>query len=601
MAHPRLTERCIPMRSGLNRAFILAAYLALGAALGHVCYAERGYVLVQVEDTAHKPVRALEIGIDGPGGSSALTDDHGGAKLALGSAAKEGDWLSLVIRHSPPGTALDKQFVMISPWDSRAQVPSFESKPENFIRVVVMHREDRAAIEDGRALASLTAKINKANSPKFAGAQAPREDPRANLDAVAKQYGLDPDDLDRAIRAWAAKTTDTYEAGLGALYERDFAKASAQLQSSLKQREERLSTDQATVAQDQQQVADSAFFLGSSLYEQGKYRESARAFQRCLQIRSGDPAVLNRTGLSLAEAGDYRGAEPYIRQGLAIRENALGPDHPDVGESRNNLAELLVHEGRFAGAESMLREALAIREKALGPDHPDVAQSLNNLAELLSLEGRYTEAEPLYCRALAVIRRALGPNHPEVAGSLSNLGVLFEHEGDNARAEPLLRRALEIDEKSLGPDHPDLATVLNNLATLLCAKGEYAEAAPLYDRARAIREKTLGPDHPDLATDYNNLAALLYAEGDLSGAERQLHRALVIDEKALGPDHPQVAISLSNLARVLYGEGDHTGAEKSLRRAIRIDLAALGPDHPTTKQLQLDLDVLLEAGRNKEK
>jgi tetratricopeptide (TPR) repeat protein len=51
---------------------------------------------------------------------------------------------------------------------------------------------------------------------------------------------------------------------------------------------------------------------------------------------------------------------------------------------------------------------LAIREKVLGPEHPDVAQSLNNLGELYRIQGRYAEAEPLLKRALAIRERVLG-------------------------------------------------------------------------------------------------------------------------------------------------------------------------------------------------
>jgi Tetratricopeptide repeat len=60
---------------------------------------------------------------------------------------------------------------------------------------------------------------------------------------------------------------------------------------------------------------------------------------------------------------------------------------------------------------------LAIREKALGPEHPDVAQTLNNLAELYRAQGRYM-AEPLFERSLRAVEKALGPNHPEVAKGL---------------------------------------------------------------------------------------------------------------------------------------------------------------------------------------
>ena len=48
--------------------------------------------------------------------------------------------------------------------------------------------------------------------------------------------------------------------------------------------------------------------------------------------------------------------------------------------SLNNLANCTRAQGRYAEAEPLYKRSLAIREKALGPDHPDVAQSLNNLA-----------------------------------------------------------------------------------------------------------------------------------------------------------------------------------------------------------------------------
>ena len=38
----------------------------------------------------------------------------------------------------------------------------------------------------------------------------------------------------------------------------------------------------------------------------------------------------------------------------------------------------------------------------LGPNHPDVATSLNNLARLYYAHGRYAEAEPLYKRSLGI-------------------------------------------------------------------------------------------------------------------------------------------------------------------------------------------------------
>ncbi len=82
-------------------------------------------------------------------------------------------------------------------------------------------------------------------------------------------------------------------------------------------------------------------------------------------------------------------------------------------------------QGNYGEAEPLYRRSLAILEKALGPEHPDVATSLNNLALLYKTLGNYAEAEPLYRRSLAIWEKALGPEHPDVATSLNNLAALY--------------------------------------------------------------------------------------------------------------------------------------------------------------------------------
>jgi tetratricopeptide (TPR) repeat protein len=324
-----------------------------------------------------------------------VTDSKGKARIKLAAQTKEKSFVSLQIVKSPLGQDL----VMVSPWDYRTQIPSFENESDNFVEVVVVQRGERAALESGTFLVAAVSRINKANAPKSADKQAPPENPKANLEAVAKQFGLSPEDLDKAIRAWGARTADPYEAGLAALYERNYSKATVDLQDSLKQREEKLAADQG-------EVADAAFFLGQSLYQQGRYEDSVVAYQRCLQIRPDDGTVLSNTALSMQQAGNYVAAEPLFRRALAIDDKALA-DHPVIAVRLNNLAELLLVKGDYANAEPLFRQALAIRERALGPDHPDVANSLNNLAELLAEKADYVEAEPLFRQALAIRERAL--------------------------------------------------------------------------------------------------------------------------------------------------------------------------------------------------
>ncbi len=164
--------------------------------------------------------------------------------------------------------------------------------------------------------------------------------------------------------------------------------------------------------------------------------------------------LFNEAGFYLYERARYDEAKPLYQRALGIREKALGPEHPDVATSLNNLAALYRAQGKYAEAEPLYQRALGIREKALGPEHPDVATSLNNLAELYRAQGKYAEAEPLYQRALRIREKALGPEHPTVATSLNNLAELYRAQRKYAKAEPLYQRALRYLGEGAGARAP---------------------------------------------------------------------------------------------------------------------------------------------------
>jgi tetratricopeptide (TPR) repeat protein/transcriptional regulator with XRE-family HTH domain len=246
--------------------------------------------------------------------------------------------------------------------------------------------------------------------------------------------------------------------------------------------------------------------------------------------------------------GNYTGVRYYTERALAIREQVLGPTHPDTATSLDNMGVLLRVEGDLAGSRPYHERALAIREQVLGPTHPDTAISLNNLGVLLWMQGDLAGARPYHERALAIREQVLGPTHPNTAISLNNLGVLLQNMGDLTGAWPYLERALAIREQVLGSTHPDTALTLNNLGYHLYRAGDLAGARPYYERALAIREQVLGPTHPDTATSLNNLGVLLYTQGDLAGARPYWERALAILEQVLGSDHPHTQKVQARLA-----------------------------------------------------
>ena len=101
-------------------------------------------------------------------------------------------------------------------------------------------------------------------------------------------------------------------------------------------------------------------------------------------------------------------------------------------------------------AEALHKKALAIREKALGPDHPYVAESLVELASTCEKQNRLAEALPLVERAREIFGKGnVAPIwHAQAAFVLAR--VRWALGKDRARASSLAQEALELFKAS-GP------------------------------------------------------------------------------------------------------------------------------------------------------
>ena len=110
----------------------------------------------------------------------------------------------------------------------------------------------------------------------------------------------------------------------------------------------------------------------------------------------------------------------------------------------NQEAMELSRAGRYDRAVVVAKKALEVAQENVGPNHPNVTTSLNNLAELYRVQGQYALAEPLYKRALVIWEKTFGPGHPRVATSLEGLAILYRATNRDAQALELEKRAKRI-------------------------------------------------------------------------------------------------------------------------------------------------------------
>jgi len=95
-----------------------------------------------------------------------------------------------------------------------------------------------------------------------------------------------------------------------------------------------------------------------------------------------------------AAAGNYASAEDLLREAAALQEQTLGPKHPDLANTFNNLGIVCEMTDNPIDAEHYFRRAHAIATATLAPDHPFVATSRKNLHDFCTTRGRPVELPP---------------------------------------------------------------------------------------------------------------------------------------------------------------------------------------------------------------
>lgn len=164
--------------------------------------------------------------------------------------------------------------------------------------------------------------------------------------------------------------------------------------------------------------------------------------------QSGDDVeVLTKQVDQLLQQRSYADANTKALRALAAAERQFGPDDQHLVAPLNKLAWTYRFLGRYDQSGVMYQRGLAINEEALGPD--SVATDRETLADIYRIQGRYGDAEQLLNLALATREKISGPESVDACLSLSYLAAVYETQGRYADAEFFRKRCLDIREKAL--------------------------------------------------------------------------------------------------------------------------------------------------------
>lgn len=248
------------------------------------------------------------------------------------------------------------------------------------------------------------------------------------------------------------------------------------------------------------------------------------------------------------------------RLALPLRERALGPAHPLVAASLNNMGNALVELGRLDEAEASYRRARDVYERALGPEHPRVAMAWDNLANLFDARGDMKQLAEAAEKGLVLRERVLPPSHPEIAISLIHVAVAQSFRGEHAAAVAGVERAVQILSAGPGPTHPLTLETLAYLGDVLGAAGRHAEALEQFEKVLRVEV----PPAMQLRCRVG-AATELQALGKTTEATARLEDAL---RESVGqtPSVPQARGALL-LGRLVWARGDRVRAKVLVEQA----------------------------------
>ena len=294
----------------------------------------------------------------------------------------------------------------------------------------------------------------------------------------------------------------------------------------------------------------------------------------------------------LINAEKFGEALESAQKTLALREQAVGEEGPEIANSLNTLGQIFFLKSEYLNAESLFLRALKTEEKYFGTDNPKVFRFVANLGSVYTVLGDLDKAAEYLQRAADIREKSAGANDSLLAVVISNLGKVYADQADYNKAQAAYERSLAINEKLLGPGAPDVGDALEHLASVYYDRGDYLRSGELHQRALTIYEKSLQPDNSLFGYPLHGLGLTYYKLGDLAQAEAFCRRALSIFEKVLGDEDPIVADSLELLASIYHDQHDFAKAEPLFQRSLAIRKKKLGEGHVDVANSLENLGIL---------
>lgn len=351
---------------------------------------------------------------------------------------------------------------------------------------------------------------------------------------------------------------------------------------------ERIGGDRLTEARIAEGVGDAEWQAGQRAVSLTAYRKSLALFLAEQGEESVEVAELRSSvGWVLTEQGELSAAREELERSRQIREHLLGPGHPTLAATWNELATLAMERRDFHEAVrcAKLTDELTVQ---MGTGSARVTRGALSTAMMMAFDGQPQAALEL----LANISLRLQQSPEELVGALGDYHrahvIALARVGQPARALAEGKAWLAEDERRWGKTHPDVATLADAVAEAAFASGLYAEAISGSERYLAMKAALGGADSPLTGETLLRSARAHLALNHAAQAVPRAERGLAALEK--GPlDHLTHAEARLVLAEALLRSGGEKERARRLVQEAKADAALEGDEKLKARIAALEL------------
>jgi eukaryotic-like serine/threonine-protein kinase len=334
---------------------------------------------------------------------------------------------------------------------------------------------------------------------------------------------------------------------------------------------------QARLGNPPAEAAQLAKNIGWVKYMRGDPKGAEASFGRALELgkklKPADDRLVAASagGLCIVKSNLTEKIACY-RKAVGFATAAFGPEHPELGNYLNNMANALEQKDESrAEACELRRRVLALKRGQQAPNHPDMIMAVVNLSTCLNDDGQVAEARRLLEQDAIALELGL----QEQALAYEAYGHLLKYRaGDLEGGLTYYRKTIAAYEKVFGVTHYDALRVRTNLSMMLADGGRPAEALREAEAAIAIVEQA-GVTNIQLAELYVQRGVLLEKDKKFDAAVAAYTKALELHKQLKSPE-AETATSLYGLGSIELKQGRVAQAVVNLGRALELQAPGEG-------------------------